>query len=225
MGVPGSTTVDMSVRGSVEVQRDAAIAWVTLCNPSRANALTVEMLGQLEEAWRAIERSKAIRAVVLMGEGNRHFCAGADVEEIASGEMERAGQFRFLPSDLPVTKPLVVAVNGDVVGGGLAFLAEGDVVLALDNVTLVDTHLEVGAQPIRTARSLARRLPGSEMSLLLAGGSRAPMSADRAHALGLFQQLIDDVETLEGRARELAQRLGGMPSELLLSLRQGLRHT
>ena len=104
------------------------IVLVTIANEPRRNAMTRAMLADLAALWDRLDAAADCRCVVLTGAGNRAFSAGADI----SGDLRAAAETarvinRALLKDTPFAKPIVAAVNGDCVGGGLELLLSTDI--------------------------------------------------------------------------------------------------
>jgi len=103
------------------------VAIVTIDNPRRLNAMTRPMMADLARLWDELERDDC-RAIVLTGAGDRAFSAGADIsgDLSAAPEAARIVNHALLKSD-PYPKPIVAAVNGDCIGGGLELLLSTDI--------------------------------------------------------------------------------------------------
>jgi enoyl-CoA hydratase/carnithine racemase len=103
------------------------VAIVTIDNPRRLNAMTRAMMADLARLWDELERDDC-RAIVLTGAGDRAFSAGADIsgDLSAAPEAARIVSHALLKSD-PYPKPIVAAVNGDCIGGGLELLLSTDI--------------------------------------------------------------------------------------------------
>src|SRR4051812_44574074 len=124
---------------SVLVEREGAVAVVTLNRPERLNAFTNDMTARLKAAFADAERDEAVRVVLVTGAG-RGFCAGQDLSEraVAPGAGERVDvghsiETRFNPlirAMRALPKPILVAVNGVAAGAGANFALGGDIVLA-----------------------------------------------------------------------------------------------
>ena len=187
---------------------------LTLNRPQALNALTTGMLAALHEAAHAAGQDETVRVLVITGAG-RAFCAGADLkafdeaQRVAPGEpdfLDRASQAFAQLRDCP--KPVVAALNGLTMAGGLEIAMCADIIVAAEGARIGDGHANYGVFPGAGGASvLPRLLPlPTAMYLLLTGRT---LTAERLHALGLVcelhpaQQLQD--ATLE-LARELAQR-------------------
>lgn len=189
------------------------IATVTLHNPRVGNALTREIYVALSEAWAALERDDDVRVLVFTASGDRHFCTGADVSVLTTqGELRRPGErtgeaWRLTWAQAGVTKPVVVSVNGTAAGGGLGFVVDGDIVFAAKHARFLDTHVNVGQICGYGALRLVGIIGASEAKrIALAGGV---LSAERAYALGLVNELYDTAEASLAAAMSAAQRIAG----------------
>jgi enoyl-CoA hydratase/carnithine racemase len=104
------------------------IAIVTIDNPPRLNAMTRQMLADLGRVWDELERDDTCRCIILTGAGERAFTVGADISgDLSAGpEMARIVNHALLKTDT-YAKPIIAAVNGDCVGGGLELLLASDI--------------------------------------------------------------------------------------------------
>jgi len=104
------------------------VAVITIDHPARRNAMTRDMLAELGRVWDRLERDDDCRAIVVTGAGERAFSAGADISGDLSAreEMARIVSHALLKYDA-YPKPIVAAVNGDCVGGGLELLLAADI--------------------------------------------------------------------------------------------------
>ena len=181
------------------------VALVTLHNPQRGNALTRPIYEQLNEAWTWIENDPAIRAVVFSASGDRHFCTGADVSALGGALRSPGERFTLTWRQAGVTKPVVVAVNGTAGGGGLGFVTDGNIVVATRRAKFTDPHVKIGQICGYGALRLVGIIGASEASrIALAGGV---LDAERAHALGLVNELFDTADEARERALELAKAI------------------
>jgi enoyl-CoA hydratase/carnithine racemase len=104
------------------------IVLVTIANEPRRNAMTRAMLADLAALWDRLDGDADCRCVVLTGAGEKAFCAGADIGGDLSASAETAQIInRALLKDTPFAKPIVAAINGDCVGGGLELLLSTDI--------------------------------------------------------------------------------------------------
>ncbi len=186
-----------------------SIAMLTLNRPQEGNAMTPQMLVDLEAAWARIEADPDVRVAIITGAGERHFCTGASVAklEVGQGTLQNrpnAAVNRFSPRMCHVSKPVICAVNGLANGGGLHFVADSDIVIASAKAAFMDTHVSVGQVSGLESIGVARRAGlGAALLLGLAGRSYR-MPAERAYQLGLVDLLEPDAAATMARALELA---------------------
>ena len=203
--------------GAVLYERHDRVATITLNRPERHNAFTVAMARELRRIWTDVKRDPDVVCVVVTGAGEKAFCTGMDVADIADGSareeaarMEREeGKpfYHFLTAiQNRCWKPVVTAVNGMVVGGGLHFLADSDLVVASQTATFFDTHVKVGLVAALEPVGLARRIPlEAVLRLALLGGSER-MSAEEALSVGLVGEL-QPPHRVVARAQDLAAKI------------------
>ena len=189
-------------------------AWITLDRPKAMNSLSPDLLDELEAAIDAIEVDPAVRVVVVTGEG-RAFCAGADLgfalDALDRGEgtallasfIERAaavlGRFESL------SKPVIAAVNGTALAGGLELILCCDLVVAAESARLGDGHANFGLLPgAGGAARLVRKVGPTLTKQLLFTGDLIP--AGDLEASGLVNAVVPD-EGLTGAIDELVEKI------------------
>ena len=183
------------------------IATLTLNRADRRNAVNKAMNRELPLAWAAVEADPAVRVAIVTGAGDRAFCTGADLTDLPvpeDPELARSiGSIAWTGRQNSCTKPVIAAVNGMTVGGGLHFIADADIVIAADHVQLIDTHVAVGLVAALEPVSLVRRMSlGAVMKLALTGGDER-LSATEAHRLGLVDEVLPADQVMP-RAQGLA---------------------
>jgi enoyl-CoA hydratase len=124
---------------------EGPVATVTLNRPERRNALSSELLGDLHRLLGELDHRSDIQAIVLTGAGPA-FCAGLDLTELAEPGSALAGT--AVATALPrLAKPLIGAVNGPAVTGGLELALSCDFLIASERAAFADTHARIGIQP------------------------------------------------------------------------------
>jgi enoyl-CoA hydratase len=201
------------------------VALVTLHRPAVRNALNTALIDALWEVLPAVDRDPAVRAIVLTG-SDPAFCSGLDLAELSgSGENARPRQQRDQVSARgalpPVITPIVGAINGAAVTGGLEIVLNCDVVLASERARFADTHLRVGVMP---GGGLSVLLPrrvglGKALEMVLTG---AVLDADTALRWGLVDRVVAHEELLPA-ACALAAAMGQMEPEALRYLVETFR--
>jgi enoyl-CoA hydratase len=197
--------------------RDAARV-LTLNRPERRNALSTELLRALEEEFAAAEAATEVAAIVLTG-ADPSFCGGVDLREL-----EERGRAPEMGEPLAgVTKPVIGAINGPAVTGGLELALMCDLLVASERAAFADTHARLGLLP---GWGQVARLPAAvgtrcaaEMLLTC-----RPVEADEALRIGLVNAVVPHAETLP-RALELAALIGeaddAAARAILAQLREG----
>jgi E-phenylitaconyl-CoA hydratase len=178
-----------------------------LHNPKAGNALTRPIYEQLRAAWEWIDSDPVVRVAVFTAAGERHFCVGADMAALSQqGTLRIPGEEWKLTWRLAgVKKPVVVAVNGTAAGGGLGFVTDGDVVVAARHARFLDTHTAVGQICGYGALRMVSIVGVSEATRVAIGGGA--LSAQRAHELGLVNELVDTPAQALTRATEMAEKI------------------
>jgi enoyl-CoA hydratase/carnithine racemase len=191
---------------------EEAVALVTLNHPP-VNALTPELLTELNGTFDSLANNEAVKAVVLTGAG-RFFVAGADIRVLASipssveGEaMARRGQM-VLNKIEALEKPVIAAINGACLGGGLELAMCCHIRLAAEGIRLGQPEINLGIMPGFGGTQRLPRLIGQSkaMELILTG---EPVSAQEAMGLGLVSQVVSADDLLRqamGLARTMAAK-------------------
>ncbi len=199
---------------TLRVERDGGVTLVTIDRPERMNAINSVMMVELEEFWDWFDADPGQRVAVMTGAGDRAFCVGADVKEIAElgslPERQRHPDVRkasrITPLQARVSKPSICAVNGVCAGGGLHFVADCDVTLAAEEATFVDPHVSVGQVSALEPVVLARRVPLGALLRMVLVGSHETLSAARAYEVGLVTEVVPRAALLD-HALGLAQKI------------------
>ena len=192
------------------IDRDGAVALVTVNRPKVLNALNMQTLDELRRAVLDLKRDDAIRAVVLTGAGEKSFVAGADINELATQtpttgrEHAMSGQHIF---DLieHMGKPVIAAINGFALGGGCELAMACTIRLAADTARLGQPEINLGIIPgyggtQRLARIVGR---GRALEILLTGDM---LTAQEAHRLGLVNRVFPAADLMT-EAKKLAATL------------------
>ena len=184
---------------------------MTLNRPHKLNSINATMLDELSEILDTLETDTDTRCVVITGEGQKAFSAGADITELQKLTPETASKFSKMGQQVfnkveALSKPVVAAINGYALGGGL------ELVLACDS-RLASTHAELGFPEIKLGIipgwGGTQRLPWTvgraEANRLITLGDR--VKADEALKMGLVDKVVPQ-NKLKAEAEALAQRLG-----------------
>jgi enoyl-CoA hydratase len=192
------------------LERDGAIALLTINRPKVLNALNSQTIDELRRAILDLKYDDSARAVIVTGAGEKSFVAGADINELAvqtpTGGREHAlkGQHVF---DLieNMGKPVIAAINGFALGGGCELAMACTLRLAADSARLGQPEIALGLIPGYAGTQRLSRLigKGAAMEMILTG---TPISAADAYRIGLVNRVVAAAELLT-EARTLAHQL------------------
>ncbi|MEN8183605.1 MAG: enoyl-CoA hydratase/isomerase family protein [Myxococcota bacterium] len=195
----------------VRYEKRDGIARITLDRPERGNSLTPGMQPIFRAIWADVRDDPGIRVALVTATGPRHFCTGFDVgsddgEETVFVNRPLSESVFWSPHQNRVWKPVLCAVNGLCVGGGLHFVVDADIVLAAENAAFMDAHVNVGMVGALENVGLARRLPlGTALRMTLMG-RHYRLPARRAYELGLVEEVVAADDLLPA-AEEMARAL------------------
>ncbi|QQX82802.1 enoyl-CoA hydratase/isomerase family protein [Cupriavidus necator] len=185
---------------------DGAVGWLTMDRPAAMNSLNRDMATGMTAQLRAWRDDPAVRVVVLTGNG-RAFCAGADLKEVAAPPVTGEPDFLdvvvgFVDTLRAFPKPVIAAVNGLALAGGLETVMACDLVLAAESAKLGDAHSNFGVFPgAGGAAVLPRKLPVNVARWLLFTG--ASFTAAQMERFGLVNEVVPDAD-LHARVQEVA---------------------
>ena len=205
---------------SVRVERDGPVSTVILDRPAVRNAVDGPTAAALAEAFREFEADDSARAAVLCGAGGT-FCAGADLKALGSPDGNRAepdGDGPMGPTRMRLSKPVIAAIGGHAVAGGLELALWCDLRVAEEDAVLGVFCRRWGV-PLIDGGTV--RLPqivglGRALDLILTG---RPVPAAEALAMGLISRVVPPGEA-RAAAEALAHELASLPQACLRSDRQ-----
>jgi enoyl-CoA hydratase len=182
------------------IERDGAVAVVTINRPKVLNALNGQTLDELEHALNELRADGDVRALVLTGAGEKAFVAGADINELAvltpvqGKEHARRGQLLFDAIE-HLGKPVIAAVNGFALGGGCELAMACTLRVAADTARFGQPEINLGLIPGYAGSQRLPRLVGKGIALeiLLTGEM---ISAVRAHEIGLVNRVVPAAELM-----------------------------
>lgn len=183
---------------AVRTETRGSILLVTIDRPESMNALNIETLKGLEKSFIDFSKDDALRVAILTGAGEKAFCAGADLKEVAAlSPEERAKMVRpgGIHRSLRISKPLIAAVNGMARGGGCEMALACDIRIASETASFALTEVRLGVIPggggtQRITRTIPR---GIAMEMLLTGRA---IDAAEAYRVGLVNRVAPPGELL-----------------------------
>ena len=209
--------------GEVTIETQGAVATVRICRPEALNALNSQVLSSLLEAFRKLTHTDAARAIVLTGSGDRAFVAGADIRDfIEAGPLEAlaiAHHVRAVTDAMAACpKPIIAAINGHCLGGGLELALATDIRIASCTARFGLPEIKLGIIPGGGGTVRLTKLVGSAAAKMLAM-TGDPIDAQRALSLGIVSSVHDDMEALLTAADRIAERLAGYPPFAMMQLK------
>jgi enoyl-CoA hydratase len=195
------------------------VVLLRLNRPERLNALNADLVGELQRAFASLATERDVRVVILTGTG-RGFCSGIDVRDFGPGvpaagdpAMERM-RFQEMMAGLPqavraLPQPVIAAVNGPAVGGGLALALAADVRICSASASFANAAILLGLSGAEMGMSyyLPRIVGLSVAADWMLTGRAVP--AEEAHRRGLVSELVDD-EHLIDHAVERATQIAAL---------------
>jgi len=180
---------------------DGGIALITINRPERHNALDAEHYAALSAAWIRVRDDAAIRVAVITGAGPKSFCAGADISSVLAQKNEMAQLWltqrdQLLNRGLEVWKPVIAAVNGYCLGGGVTLLLATDIRVAATHATFGLSEVKRGVIAANggTQRVLQQLPYPIAMEMLLTGEA---IDAESAARWGLINRVVPPEQLLE----------------------------
>jgi enoyl-CoA hydratase/carnithine racemase len=189
-------------------------ALITFNRPDRLNAVNLQMIRELDDAYTRAESDDDVWTVVVTGAG-RAFCSGADVETVRTdGKVPHEGRYlshyheweapqEATPPFRTMAKPIVVAVNGICCGAGMDLVTTGDISICSDDAQFFDPHVSIGLVSGREMVRVARALPVNVAMRMALLGKHERLGAQRAYELGFVTEIVER-DRLVGRAMEIA---------------------
>ena len=187
-----------------------SIGWLKINRPDSLNVLNSEVVELLEHALRDLEQEAAVKVVVITGAGEKAFVAGGDIKEmvdmtpLAARAFARKGQ-QMIEYIEKMHKPVIAAVNGYALGGGLELALACDFIYASENAKLGLPEVTLGVIPgFGGTQNLARLIgPNKARELIFSGKA---LSAQRAREWGIVNEVYP-AEELYSKVMEIAQAI------------------
>lgn len=204
---------------------DGRVATLTVCRGRKMNALSLEVFRQLNALVSELQTNDAVRAVIVTGEGDRAFSAGADVADLvglsspAAYEFSASGQY-VLQQLAELPKPVIAAINGVALGGGMELALACDIRLAADTARFGQPEILLANTPGWGATQRLTNVVGvgRAKAMMLTGEQ---IDAATALQYGLVTEVIPAAELLT-RAMALARQLAGMSPTAVHAIKEAV---
>jgi len=194
---------------AVTYKLDGHVAVITMNKPDRMNRLDPELVAGLNQAWKRFMAEDAARVAVLTGAGEKAFSAGADLKNVPHN------LYHAIPSiGVPVDKPVIAAVHGWCIGGGMVLTTMCDLLICADDTTFSYPEVKIAFSG-GLISNLASRIPHKiAMELLLVGDN---MDVQRAYEVGYVNKIVPKADLMT-TAMDWANRIAAtapMPSRMI----------
>ncbi|MEN8186809.1 MAG: enoyl-CoA hydratase-related protein [Bacteroidota bacterium] len=217
---------------NIILDKEAKIAYITINRPKKLNALNKETIAELHNAFAEADSDESIRVIILTGSGEKAFVAGADISEFADfdisqgAELARKGQESLFDFVENLSTPVIAAVNGFALGGGLELAMASHFRVASDNAKMGLPEVSLGVIP---GYGGTQRLPqlvgkGKAMEMIMTAGM---IGAEEAKNLGLVNHVtsIDELIPLcEKIAGKIARNSGTAVSAAINAINANFKH-
>lgn len=198
----------------IDVTLKDHIATVLINRPEAMNSIDPETRGQMYEAWARIREDKEIHVAVITGAGNKAFCTGADLKK-TNPPRESFAELLLMennPGNITHTfggtdKPIIAAVNGYAMGGGMELALACDICIASENASFALSEVRIGSLPASgSVQRLPRSIGRSDAMLMILTGDR--IDAAEAMRMGFVSKVVPRGELMPAAyaiARRIAQ--------------------
>lgn len=212
-------------------QQDGAVLTITMNRPDKLNALTDQLLHELNLAFEQAGNDTSVRAVILTGAG-RGFCAGADLAEgVARGvgtpdfSFEEHLTANYNPLILRIrslAKPVIAAINGVAAGAGMSIAVACDLKIASENASFLQAFVKIGLIPDSGSTWMLPRLIGTARALEMMLSGRK-VSAQDAAQWGLVNQVVP-ADQLVDTVNKLAAEYASAPTQAIAYIKQAVEY-
>jgi enoyl-CoA hydratase len=186
---------------NILAEKDNGIAILTINRPTKLNALNRATILELHEAFKAFDEDKSVKVIIVTGSGEKAFVAGADIAEFADFNVEEGEQLAALGQELlfdlvqNLGTPVIAAVNGFALGGGLELAMAAHFRVASDNAKMGLPEVSLGVIP---GYGGTQRLPqlvgkGRAMEMIMTAGM---VNAEEAKTYGLVNHVVPQAELI-----------------------------
>ncbi len=196
---------------NIVLETKEAVAYVTINRPKQLNALNKETIEELSQVFTSIEENKELRVVILTGSGDKAFVAGADIKEFAGFSVEEGkllsaeGHQKLFNLVENLSKPVIAAVNGFALGGGLELAMASHIRIASNNAKLGLPEVSLGVIPGYGGTQRLTQLvgKGKAFEMITTAGM---ISAEDAEKWGLVNNVVSE-EDLIATCEKIASKI------------------
>jgi enoyl-CoA hydratase/carnithine racemase len=193
----------------VRYEKQDHVAVITLDRPDRGNSLSANVMREeLPAAWQSARDDSDVRVIIFTAAGDRFFCTGVDLRDPEARQGDGSAQLRITGRQNDVWKPIISAVNGQCVGGGLMFVGDCDIVFASEKAKFSNSGVSLGLLAPVGPVVMSRKMPFHSVMRMLIAGRHESLDAHEANRLGLVNEVTKPDALLDSAldfARKVAQ--------------------
>ena len=211
---------------SLIYQKEGKIATIILNRPKALNAMNADMGQKLLDAWVDFSEDSETVVLIVTGAGDRAFCAGTDIKERDSTQRDpHIARFwgpglKTPMKGIELYKPVIAAINGYCLGGGMELALVCDIRIAADNAEFGQPEIKRGIFPgMGATQRLPRLMPYNLAAEILFTGAR--LDAHEAHRIGLVNRVVSK-DDLMNTAREMAETIAANAPLALRAVKESL---
>ena len=210
----------------IEVYQKESVIFLTINRPEVLNALNIEVMNALKTHIMKAEQDKTVKVIIITGKGNKAFVAGADINEFLILKDEQdATEYSLLGQSVfsyisNCSKPVICAINGYALGGGLELALSCDIRFASEDAKLGLPEINLGLFPGYGGAQRLPRLVGKGMALYLMMSGEI-FSAQEAAKIGLIEKIVPQ-DSLMDTVYKYATKISKFPSEALAAVKHSV---
>ena len=209
--------------GRIALEAADGVARIVIDRPDKMNAITPDMVRELQRVCRAIDDDRDVRVATIMGAGERAFCAGSDLNVLAdlTDVMAFRDRIEYAALVRDIKKPVIAGLKGWVLGGGMEIAIAADIRIAGRGAKIGGPEVTRGWIGGGGASQMLPRLVGigQAMRMLLTGD---PADAETALRIGLVEEIVDDAK-VEARVGEVAKKIASFSPVATQAVKAGVR--
>ncbi|MGC6512127.1 MAG: enoyl-CoA hydratase [Parvibaculales bacterium] len=196
----------MTEQSALTIETGGGVAVMTMNRPEAMNALSIGLRNEMIDAFARLDADEQVHVVVLTGAGDRAFSAGVDLREMGADETssteDNLKRGDLVPAMDAFSKPIIGAINGVAVTGGLEIALACDILLAADHARFADTHARVGLMPTWGLSQKLQRIVGTSRAKEISFTGNF-FTAQEALDWGLVNH-VETPDALMGKAMSIA---------------------
>lgn len=213
-------------KGSIYINISNKVATVEFSHPA-SNSFPSELLARLSNSFDELSKNDSVNSIILKSEGEKAFCAGASFDELIAIQTIEEGTSFFMGFANVINamrtckKPIIGAVQGKVVGGGVGLISACDYVYATDQASIKLSELTIGIGPFVIAPAVERKIGVAGLSELSLNPTQWK-NAYWAKEKGLYADVFDSRELMYERVVEVAEKLASYNPSAVKELKKVL---